>query len=151
MEMESNKNVPSSCQPSIPQTEVNTDQNELEQISTTPQLPPTQSEQKVKEKEEQQTKRPKTNDEIFKLVLQACKNGQYKMKLVPIDLWDFGGQKIYYMTHQLFISSRGIYIIIFNGSKDINKDISDLSYLPGQYGKRTTAGNIKYYVHLRRH
>lgn len=86
-----------------------------------------------------------TNDEVIQLILTACKSGQYKMKLVPIDLWDFGGQKIYYMTHQLFISSRGIFIIIFNGSKDINKEISDMSYLPGQYGKRTTAGNIKWF------
>lgn len=85
-------------------------------------------------------KRPPTLDEILNLVLSACKMGDNQMKLVPIDLWDFGGQKFYYMTHQLFISSRGIFIIIFNGSKEIHQDMSDLLSLPGQYGQKTIAG-----------
>lgn len=89
------------------------------------------------------TKISPTNDEILDLVLSAVKDGEYKMKLVPIDLWDFGSQKICYMTHQLFLSSRGIFIIIFNGSKDIRKECPDLSYLPGQYGTKTIAGNFK--------
>ncbi|XP_052083242.1 uncharacterized protein LOC127720609 isoform X2 [Mytilus californianus] len=79
-------------------------------------------------------------------VTAECNSGQYKMKVVPIDLWDFGGQKVYYMTHQLFISSRGIFIIIFNGSKNINKEMSDLSYLPGQKGKKTTAVYLIHWV-----
>jgi hypothetical protein len=52
-----------------------------------------------------------SDDEIISLVLQECKKGDYKMIIVPIDIWDFGGQKIYYMTHQLFISSMGSEII----------------------------------------
>lgn len=135
-EVEDNKNYPSSCPPTIP-PRVNRNQSEHEQRPITPPLPPRKLRQKEKE-----TKSPQRNDEILQLILKACKNGQYKMKLIPIDLWDFGGQKIYYMTHQLFISSRGIFIIIFDGSKDINKEMSDLSYLPGQSRKRTTAGNI---------
>ena len=91
-------------------------------------------------KEDKNQKAAMTNEEVMNLVLEACKKGEYRMKIVPIDLWDFGGQKIYYMTHQLFISSRGTFVIIFNGSLDINKDLPDLSYLPGQYGKRTIAG-----------
>jgi GTPase SAR1 family protein len=48
------------------------------------------------------------------------------MIIIPIDIWDFGGQKIYYMTHQLFISSMGTYVIVFNGSIDINAEVDVL-------------------------
>jgi hypothetical protein len=61
-----------------------------------------------------------SDDEIISLVLQERKKGDYKMIIIPIDIWDFGGQKIYYMTHQLFISSMGTYVVVFNGSIGIN-------------------------------
>lgn len=123
---------------------INRDQGKCEQQPSPPSPQSEQSTQQEKEKvsETTKSKTSKTNDKILQFILSECNSGQYKMKAVPIDLWDFGGQKIYYMTHQLFISSRGIFIIIFNGSKSINKEMSDLSYLPGQKGKKT-AGNIK--------
>lgn len=36
---------------------------------------------------------------------------------VTISLWDFGGQEIFYPTHQLFLSSDSIYIFVFNFKK----------------------------------
>lgn len=35
-------------------------------------------------------------------------------RLVPITIWDFGGQEIFYVTHQTFLSSRCIYMLVFN-------------------------------------
>ena len=35
-------------------------------------------------------------------------------KLVPITIWDFGGQEVFYTTHQTFLSSSCIYMIAFN-------------------------------------
>jgi len=81
-----------------------------------------------------------SDDEIISLVLQECKKGDYKMSIIPIDIWDFGGQKIYYMTHQLFISSMGTYVVVFNGSIDINVEVDNLTFLPGHKGKKTSAG-----------
>ncbi|CAC5412535.1 unnamed protein product [Mytilus coruscus] len=74
---------------------------------------------------------PKTveisDDDIIKLVRSECMKGNYEMTIVPIDLWDFGGQKIYHMTHQLFITSRGTFVLIFNGGERINEE--DGAYL----------------------
>ncbi|CAC5412533.1 unnamed protein product [Mytilus coruscus] len=74
---------------------------------------------------------PKTveisDDDIIKLVRSECMKGNYEMTIVPIDLWDFGGQKIYHMTHQLFITSRGTFVLIFNGGQRINEE--DGAYL----------------------
>lgn len=63
-----------------------------------------------------------SDDDIIKLVRSECMKGNYEMTIVPIDLWDFGGQKIYQLTHQLFISSRGTFVLIFNGGERINDE-----------------------------
>jgi small GTP-binding protein len=33
---------------------------------------------------------------------------------IKLNLWDFGGQEIYYATHQLFLTRRTLYILVFN-------------------------------------
>ncbi|XP_044178391.1 uncharacterized protein LOC114949826 isoform X1 [Acropora millepora] len=33
-------------------------------------------------------------------------------------LWDFAGQSVYYETHQLFLTSRAIYLLVYNLSRD---------------------------------
>ncbi|VDH95044.1 Hypothetical predicted protein [Mytilus galloprovincialis] len=81
-----------------------------------------------------------SEEDIIELVRSQCHKGHYEMVIVPIDLWDFGGQKIYHMTHQLFITSRGTFLLIFNGSKDIHDEIPDYTELPGCQNKRNTAG-----------
>ena len=78
--------------------------------------------------------------QIHRLIVKAVEEGKYKQKVVPIDIWDFGGQKDYYMTHQLFITSRGIFVLMFNGSIDLHKHIPDLGFLPGHFGKPTVSG-----------
>ena len=85
-----------------------------------------------------------SNEKIQELVIEVLKEGKYKQEIVPIDIWDFGGQKDYYMTHQLFITSRGIFVLMFNGSHSIHQHMHDLGFLPGHYGKPTTAGNNAY-------
>lgn len=81
-------------------------------------------------------------DKIHKLIIRAVKEGKYRQMVVPIDIWDFGGQKDYYMTHQLFITSRGIFVLMFNGSVNLHKHMPDLSFLPGHFGKPTVAGTV---------
>lgn len=41
--------------------------------------------------------------------------GNYKMNIAPSDLVDFGGQKSYDMTHQLFIQCKGTFVLMFDG------------------------------------
>lgn len=83
-----------------------------------------------------------THDKLHKLICKAVEEGKYKQMVVPIDIWDFGGQKDYYMTHQLFITSRGIFVLMFNGAIDLHKNMPDLDFLPGHFGKPTVAGTI---------
>ena len=40
---------------------------------------------------------------------------------VEISLWDFAGQEIYYTTHQFFISSGALYLIVFNVVKPLRE------------------------------
>ncbi|XP_062579197.1 uncharacterized protein LOC134241131 [Saccostrea cucullata] len=35
-------------------------------------------------------------------------------RLVPITIWDFGGQEVFYTTHQTFLSANCIYMMTFN-------------------------------------
>ncbi|CAC5391803.1 unnamed protein product [Mytilus coruscus] len=51
---------------------------------------------------------------LKQLIFKAIKEGKYKQNIVFFDIWDFGGQKEFYMTHQLFITSRGIFVLMFN-------------------------------------
>ncbi|VDI45627.1 Hypothetical predicted protein, partial [Mytilus galloprovincialis] len=87
-----------------------------------------------------------SEDDIIRLLRSECTKGNYEMVIVPIDLWDFGGQKIYQMTHQLFITSRGTFLLIFNGSKEINEEIPDYTELPGCQGQRNTAVYLVHWV-----
>ncbi|XP_071138755.1 uncharacterized protein [Mytilus edulis] len=48
-------------------------------------------------------------------ILEEVRNGEYKIGLAPSDLIDFGGQKSYDMTHQLFIQHRGSFLLMFDG------------------------------------
>ncbi|XP_076088056.1 uncharacterized protein LOC143058455 [Mytilus galloprovincialis] len=92
------------------------------------------------------TAKDMSEDEIIKLIRSECNKGNYEMIIVPIDLWDFGGQKIYHLTHQLFISSRGTFVLIFNGSKGIHDDIPDYKDLPGCNNQQNTAVYLVHWV-----
>ncbi len=39
-----------------------------------------------------------------------------------VSLWDFGGQSVFYTTHQTFLSRRAIYLLV----TDISKLIDDI-------------------------
>ncbi|XP_076077014.1 uncharacterized protein LOC143047690 [Mytilus galloprovincialis] len=80
------------------------------------------------------------------MVFKSLREGKYKQNIIPIDVWDFGGQKDYYMTHQLFITSRGIFVLVFNGSIDLHKHLPDLSFLPGHFGKSNIAVYLLHWV-----
>ena len=39
--------------------------------------------------------------------------------VVTMDVWDFAGQHLYYASHPLFLSSRAIYVLVHNLSKQL--------------------------------
>ncbi|XP_078317592.1 uncharacterized protein LOC111120698 isoform X2 [Crassostrea virginica] len=48
-------------------------------------------------------------------------------KKVVLNIWDFSGQSLYYTTHQVFLSSRAVYVIVFNLCHDLHSAGSENS------------------------
>ncbi|ESP05512.1 hypothetical protein LOTGIDRAFT_152367 [Lottia gigantea] len=61
---------------------------------------------------------------------------------VVLNIWDFAGQAVYYTTHQVFLTSRAVYVIVFNLCDDLtgkekesqekveeSEDLSTLEYM----------------------
>ncbi|XP_048256527.1 uncharacterized protein LOC124147603 isoform X2 [Haliotis rufescens] len=42
-----------------------------------------------------------------------------KSHQVVLNIWDFAGQAVYYTTHQVFLTARAIYVIVFNLCDDL--------------------------------
>lgn len=64
----------------------------------------------------------------YKLANEGKKD-TYIMNIAPSDLVDFGGQKSFDMTHQLFIQHRGTFVLMFDGRKGLNTKLDE--YLQG--------------------
>jgi hypothetical protein len=105
----------------------------------------TKSEAIVKLKAVQLSKQAKmkskmTRKEIKKQMEKSLKRGEYKMKVGRLIFWDFGGQYVYYTTHQTFMTYRALFLVVFDGSKDMYDEVPDVLCFPGQHGTPTPAG-----------
>ncbi|CAG2256576.1 unnamed protein product [Mytilus edulis] len=58
-------------------------------------------------------------------ILEEVRKGRYLIDIAPSDLVDFGGQRSYDMTHQLFIQYRGSFIIMFDGRYELNTPLME--------------------------
>lgn len=56
-------------------------------------------------------------------ILEEVRNGRYQIKIAPSDLIDFGGQKSYDMTHQLFIQHGGSFLLMFDGRFGLHEQL----------------------------
>ena len=69
---------------------------------------------------QQTLKMPKQNYlTIHEDIKEELRKRNYKVNIAPSDLVDFGGQKSFDMTHQLFIQRKGEFILMFNGKFDL--------------------------------
>ena len=46
--------------------------------------------------------------------LRGKRKGSKQMRSVTFYTWDFGGQEEYYVTHQCFLSTRSLYLVVWN-------------------------------------
>lgn len=82
----------------------------------------------------------RTGREIQRESIRRGKKGLIKNSLAPINMMDFGGQIVFYSTHQSFLSYRAIYILVIDGSRDFDAVIETEMCIPGRYGKPTARG-----------
>ncbi|XP_060597106.1 uncharacterized protein LOC132751023 isoform X2 [Ruditapes philippinarum] len=47
---------------------------------------------------------------------------------VTLNIWDFGGQFVYYATHQIFHSKHAVYVLVFNLSISLDTIIEDKEF-----------------------
>ena len=62
---------------------------------------------------------------VCKEVLQVAVKEDDNESHADVSVWDFGGQFVFYTTHQMFLSRRAIYILINNLSQHIGDVVID--------------------------
>lgn len=85
-------------------------------------------------------------DEMDTILTEVKKDQDKKTSqgLVECGLWDFAGQKDYYVTHQIFLNPHAIYLLVADISEDIEAVTGDEDF-------DSIGGNIAIYISLRRH
>ena len=58
-------------------------------------------------------------------IKQEIRKGKYKIEIAPSDLVDFGGQRSFDMTHQLFMQHKGAFVLMFNGRIDFSVPLDE--------------------------
>ena len=69
---------------------------------------------------------PEVPEEIAGLIeklLQGVDNKEGEEEIYSV-LWDFGGQSVYYATHPLFLTTRAIYCLVYNLSRNPDETVS---------------------------
>ncbi|KAK3608707.1 hypothetical protein CHS0354_013641, partial [Potamilus streckersoni] len=78
---------------------------------------------KKSEEESSRTEKKDAVIEILHLINQhAEKLEKDTVKYAALSIWDFAGQYAFYTTHQTFLSSRALYLLVI----DLNQQITDL-------------------------
>ncbi|OPL21362.1 leucine-rich 2 repeat serine threonine-protein kinase, partial [Mytilus galloprovincialis] len=94
----------------------------------------------------QKMKAKMTKDEIRIQMEKVLKSGKYKMKVGRLIFWDFGGQYVYYTTHQTFMTYRALFLVVFDGSKGLHEQVLDVLCFPGQHMAPTPAVFLQHWV-----
>ena len=105
-----------------------------------PTMVSTETTQPAKIDEKLKIKSKMTRKEIKKQMENVIERGDYKMKVGRLIFWDFGGQYVYYTTHQTFMTYRALFLVVFDGSTDLYDEMTDVLCFPGQHGTPTPAG-----------
>jgi hypothetical protein len=82
-----------------------------------------------------------TPEEFLKKSMKVSEMKLHQRKIAPVIIWDFGGQDVFYSTHQTFLTYRAIYMLILDGSRTLDGLCSSKKYMPGKGGARTQRGN----------
>ena len=98
-------------------------------------------------KEVKEIKISVTPEEFLKKSWKVGKKKLHRRKIVPVIIWDFGGQDVFYSTHQTFLTYRAIYMLVLDGSRTLDEDCPFEQYLPGKVGAKTQRGS-SFFMHM---
>ncbi|XP_052065102.1 probable serine/threonine-protein kinase roco5 [Mytilus californianus] len=87
-----------------------------------------------------------TEEHILKQSLRVGKKKLNQRHIAPVIIWDFGGQDIFYSTHQSFLSYRAIYLIVLDGSRTLDEPCQFEHYLPGKSGPKTARDYLRFWI-----
>ncbi|XP_053408492.1 uncharacterized protein LOC123559656 isoform X2 [Mercenaria mercenaria] len=81
----------------------------------------------------------------FQTELKRLESGKDERKdgRATLNIWDFGGQFVYYATHQIFHSSQAVYILVFNLDVGLDTIIEDSEF---PLHKKTMRDYLKFWV-----
>ncbi|CAG2189116.1 inlA [Mytilus edulis] len=78
-----------------------------------------------------------TKERFWDETVKAGKKKLHHRKIAPVIIWDFGGQDVFYSTHQTFLTYRAIYLLVLDGSRNLDDPCVFEQYLPGKSGPKT--------------
>ncbi|CAC5375220.1 unnamed protein product [Mytilus coruscus] len=87
-----------------------------------------------------------TKDKFLKESIKAGKKKLHQKKIAPVIIWDFGGQDVFYSTHQTFLTYRAIYLIVLDGSRTLDDPCPFEQYLPGKSGGKTARDYLRFWI-----
>ncbi|XP_052080679.1 probable serine/threonine-protein kinase roco11 [Mytilus californianus] len=87
-----------------------------------------------------------TKDRFLKKSMKAGKKKLHQKKIAPVIIWDFGGQDVFYSTHQTFLTYRAIYLIVLDGSRTLDDPCPFEQYLPGKSGGKTARDYLRFWI-----
>lgn len=83
-----------------------------------------------------------TEEHFLQESLKVGRKKLHQRRIVPVIIWDFGGQDVFYSTHQTFLTYRAIYMIVLDGSRSLDDPCPYEQYLPGKNGPKTARGKF---------
>jgi hypothetical protein len=92
-------------------------------------------------KEVKEIKISVTPEKFLKMSWKVGKKKLHRRKIVPVIIWDFGGQDVFYSTHQTFLTYRAIYMLVLDGSRTLDEPCPFEQHLPGKGGAKTQRGS----------
>ncbi|XP_063417516.1 uncharacterized protein LOC134700074 [Mytilus trossulus] len=87
-----------------------------------------------------------TKENFLKKTSKVGKKQLHNKKIAPIIIWDFGGQDVFYSTHQTFLTYRAIYIIVLDGSRKLDDPCPYEQYLPGKSGHKSGRDYLLFWI-----
>ena len=88
-----------------------------------------------------------TREKLLKKSWKVGKKKLHQRKIAPVIIWDFGGQDVFYSTHQTFLTYRAIYMLVLDGSRTLDEPCPFEQYLPGKGGAKTQRGRF-FFIHV---